>query len=271
MKRAAPLSLLASCLVLLSAILSSAQSSSPNTGTPGKWDILGVGIDSTVKEATAALKAKIPNLAVSERTGALRSGSFESPRLVFGVAGNSPQLDASKVFPDEIALVCDQVSPNKIISVSRHSRFTGKGMPSYDVLVKALVEKYGKPDIESEGQFCWFRNASEKCRDPRKLEYISSRLTSIASSEMSIGIFGGKPDDIDRDCGTFVYCGIGRSGSNKNLVDSLRCDLVDSGRLYYSYVYITNFMRNGAEGEAAKEKARREKGSVSGNQSVPQK
>ena len=114
MKRAAPLSLLASCLVLLSAILSSAQSSSPNTGTPGKWDILGVGIDSTVKEATAALKAKIPNLAVSERTGALRSGSFESPRLVFGVAGNSPQLDASKVFPDEIALVCDQVSPNKI-------------------------------------------------------------------------------------------------------------------------------------------------------------
>jgi hypothetical protein len=138
-------------------------------------------------------------------------------------------------------------------------------MPSYDVLVKALVEKYGKPDIESEGQFCWFRNASEKCRDPRKLEYISSTLTGIASSEMSIGIFSRKPDDIDKDCGTVVYCGIGRSASNKNLVDSLRCDLVDSARLYYSYVYIINFMRNGAEGAGAKEKARREKGSVSGN------
>ena len=260
MKRAASLSLLASCLILLSATLSSVQSSSPN-----KWDILGVGIDSTVKEATAALKAKIPNLVVSERTGALRSGNFESPKLVFGVAANSPQRDANKVFPDEIALVCDQLSPNKIISISRHSRFTGKGMPSYDVLVKALVEKYGKPDIESEGQFCWFRNASEKCKDPRKLEYISSNLTGIASSEMSIGIFSRKPDDIDRDCGTFVYCRIGRSASNKNLVDSLRCDLVDSGRLYYSYVYICNFMRNGAEGAAAKEKAQREKGSVSGN------
>ena len=265
MKRAACLSLLASCLILLSATPGGAQAGSPNADTRDKWDILGVGIDSTIKEAAAALRAKIPNLVVTERTGALRSGSFESPRLVFGVVGISPQSDASKVFPDEIALVCDQVSPKKIISVSRHSRFTGKGMPSYDLLVKALVEKYGKPDTESEGQFCWFRNASEKCRDPRNLEYISSRLTSIASSEMSVGIFSRKPDDIDKDCGTVVYCGIGRSASNKNLVDSLRCDLVDSVRLYYSYVYIINFMTNGAEGAAAKEKAPREKGSVSGN------
>ncbi len=260
MKRAASLSLLASCLVLLSANISGAQSSSPN-----KWDILGVGIDSTVKDATAALKAKIPNLVVSERNGALRSGNFESPKLVFGVAGNSPQRDANKVFPDEIALVCDQISPNRIISISRHSRFTGKGMPSYDVLVKDLVEKYGKPDIESEGQFCWFRNPSEKYKDPRRLEYISSSLTGIASSEMSMGIFAREPGDIDRDCGTFVYCRINRSASNKNLVDSIRCDLVDSARLYYSYVYISNFMRNGAEGAAVKEKARRQKGNVSGN------
>jgi hypothetical protein len=263
MKRAASLSLLASCLILLSADLSSAQSSSPNSSS--RWDILGVGIDSTVRDATAALKAKIPNLVVSERTGALRSGGFESPKLVFGVAGNSPQRDANKVFPDEIALVCDQVSPNRIISISRHSRFTDKGKPSYDMLAKALVEKYGKPDIESEGQFCWFRNTSEKYRDPRKLEYISSHLTGIASSEMSMGIFSRKPGDIDRDCGTFVYCRIGRSASNKNSVDSFRCDLVDSARLYYSYVYIVNFMRNGAEGAAAREKARREKGNVVGN------
>jgi hypothetical protein len=243
----------------LSANLSGAQSSSPN-----KWDILGVGIDSTVKDATAVLKAKIPSLVVSERTGALRSGDFESPRLVFGVAGNSPQRDANKMFPDEIALVCDQVSPNRIISISRHSRFSDKGMPSYDVLVKALVGKYGKPDIESEGQFCWLRNASEKYKDPRNLEYISSHLTGVASSEVSVGIFSRKPGDIDKDCGTFVYCKIGRSALNKNSVDSMRCDLVDSARLYYSYAYICNFMRSGAEGAAAKEKPRTEKGNVSG-------
>ena len=149
------------------------------------------------------------------------------------------------------------VSPNKIISISRYSRFTDKSMPSYDVLFKALVEKYGKPDIESDGRFYWFRNTSGKIQEnPQKLEYISSYLTGIVSSEMSMGVFARKPDDIDKDCGTFLYCRIGRSALNKNLVESIHCDLVDSARLYYSYEYICTFMRRGAEAAAAKEKAR---------------
>jgi hypothetical protein len=251
MKKTASLSLLAFSLIFLFTNLSSAQSKNPNG-----WDILGVRIDSTVKDATAALKAKIPNLVISERSGALRSGNFQSPRLLFGLVGNSPQRDEHKVYQDEITLVCDQVSPNKIISISRHSRFADDNMPSYDIVLKALAEKYGEPDIESEGQFYWFRNTSEKNKNSRKLEYISSYLPGIASSEMAVGIFGRKPGDIDKDCGTFVYYRIARSLSNRNLVNLIHCDLIDSVRLYNSYEYINKFMRDGAEGVAAKEKAR---------------
>ncbi len=261
MRRSASLSLFASCLIFLLTNLSSAQSGSPSAGSPStKWDILGVRIDSTVKDATAALKAVIPNLVISERSGALRSGDFESPKLLFGVAANSPQRDAHKVFPDEIIMVCDQVSSDKIIAVSRHSRFTDNNRPFYDMLLKALVEKYGKPDIESDDQFYWFRNTAEKYKDPQKLEYLSSYLTGVASNEMSMGIFARKPGDIDKGCGTFLYCRIGRSASNKVLLDSIHCDLVDSVRLYYSYEYISTYMRNGAEAAAAKQKARRDKG-----------
>jgi hypothetical protein len=259
MRRAASLSLFAPCLIFLFANLSSAQSGAPNTGSPGtKWDILGVRIGSTVKEATAALKASIPNLVVSERSAALRSGDFETPRLLFGVVANSPQRDSHKVFPDEIVLVCDQVSSNKIIAISRHSRFTDNNKPFYDVLLKALVEKYGKPDIESDGQFYWFRNTSEKYKEPQKLEYLSSFLTGLASNEMSMGIFARKPDDIDKGCGTFLYCKIARSASNRILVDSIHCDLVDSVRLYYSYEYIITYMRTGAEAEAVKHGVRKD-------------
>lgn len=138
--------LIISINMVLSSFPSLAQS-----GDKLEWDILGIKLGQPLNEAKEVLKKSIPNIEFNVHTVTFNKSGFKTPESYLEVFGKN-----------EFIIISQDASPEKrILSIQRIAVLAKP--TSLDIILNALVEKYGDPINESsDGDFFWINKTSSK-------------------------------------------------------------------------------------------------------------
>jgi hypothetical protein len=219
-----------------------------------EWDILGVKLGMSLDEATSVLKSAVPPRTIEPlkvKFTSFTSSHFTTPELITGARDLS--------YGNQLYIACDLAHPGTIMSLSRLEYFQTK--PSFDIVYKSLVDKYGKPDFQTMPDkanrmnsliYVWFTNANISMRTSEIEQNIG------AASALSSGNYVGAPWTIIPE-GKIMFYHINLDG---DVVSYLACGFVDTDRVVNSCEYIKKVLADGDASEAAKAK-------IQGDQAKP--
>ena len=186
-----------------SSSVSSGGSKATGNGGAGP-DVMGIRLRMTPSEAAAAIKAR-PNLLKGYR----EYSSILQYRLPNGTTADIPGGEFNKLFLahekkgagygdkiNEGVLVFFAPVPGKdrVVGVSRYQEFPDGKQPEYGTLVKALVEKYGKPSSRGSGgleQLIWLYDTNLKPKSKPIGSYTCAEVPEATSSTIRYDVRGG--------------------------------------------------------------------------------
>ncbi|MGA2223604.1 MAG: hypothetical protein ABSH41_04080 [Syntrophobacteraceae bacterium] len=209
-----------------------------------EWDILGVKLGMSLEDAASVLKSTVPPRAIEPLKSTFQTNPashFKTPALITGARDLS--------YGNQMFIACDLAQPAIIIGLYRTENYQTK--PSFDIVYKSLVDKYGKPDKTDKQNnnitYVWLSNSNKSLTTIDSLGYIReiTNLSSGADPEASMP--GAK------GAGKMMLYSINLDG-NGALVSFVACGFIDTDRIFNSRKYLQKVMADGDASEAAKAK-----------------
>jgi hypothetical protein len=233
-------------------------------------DILGLHLGMSPDEAVKVVKDNIKSSTASVYKGTLNMGAFTSDPLLFGgqIIRNIP----NETF-EEVRLIFSLKPDNKLIGISRDTRFKADDSTTITTLETSLIEKYGQPTAigklgfepfppDAQRQLIWTYNSTipvepntwpqgsgNACLDTMQVGFsdlahylYDGSLTKLPDNQVSLS-----------NCGTWMRVEISPNRANNQLVSTMSVTFVDLKELSESYLYVMSLLQKGASDRAAAE------------------
>ena len=115
------------------------------SGGPHNWDVGGIRLGISVEQAQGALHAHDPSMKVQVLQSPSQVGKGTFTSVVVGATGDQSIAESKK--SDAILIAFTETEGNKAYSITRDITYDESSPAPTDVLVRQLIEKYGKPHL----------------------------------------------------------------------------------------------------------------------------
>jgi hypothetical protein len=168
-------------------------------GDPHNWDVGGIRLGISVEQAQAALHAHDPSMKVQVLQSPSQVGKGTFTSVVVGATGAQGIAEPKK--SDAILIAFTETEGNKAYSITRVLTYDQSSSPPTDVLIRQLIEKYGKPHLSTctPGRPCGSSN------DPQGLTLRGSPLIQAPFYHAIFWNFGPDGQRVNADACASAY------------------------------------------------------------------